>query len=445
MIKSTFRAAGFPVYLMMFTAVFLFNTFNTFAQEESMLPDPGNVNTITGPVLSEQDVVNQALEYSRKLKSYSTNVQIAEYRYKSSGLLENPELRLRDITTRNINESFDEVQVGLRLRFPDLGELGQERQQAQVEIWKQKVEEIRYQQKLVARIRRNYATVLMYDRQAELDFQRVRKEKERINIVKHMVELGNRSVVYYTKAKMWQAAASNDYTRTIQKQSLVRRELAKRSGISENAEFVMDDLPEIKLDPENLIQLAIQNRPEIELVRQRITLAERRNKYERLQRFPWLNFVEVSYHNEDRRDENWSEVMLGLKLPLLDRNRGNIKAADLAARMKESEYDAIRESIEDEVRLAYTVYKDLLLDWNNFRVYANELISNAQTVVEQAKQHEVLLPDEVMEMELTIIDTKKLLNEKRQNLAHALIDLYYAIGIENYDQIIANGAGRGSE
>ena len=55
--------------------------------------------------------------------------------------------------------------------------------------------------------------------------------------------------------------------------------------------------------------------------------------------------------------------------------------------------------------------------------------------MDEAKQHEVLMPDEVMEMDLTIIDTQKMLSEKRRDLAHALIDLYFAIGIERHDQL----------
>jgi hypothetical protein len=46
------------------------------------------------------------------------------------------------------------------------------------------------------------------------------------------------------------------------------------------------------------------------------------------------------------------------------------------------------------------------------------------------------MPDEVLEMELTIIDAQKLLAEKRQKLAHALYDLYYAIGIERQEQLL---------
>ena len=172
--------------------------------------------------LSEQDVVDMGLEYSRKLKSFNTKVEIAEHRYESAGQIQNPELRLSDVSTRYLTDEFDELEVGLRWKTPELGELGEKKQQAQVNIWERKVQQIRYQQQLVSRIRRNYATVLMYDEQAKLANERILKENERLNVIEHLVKLGDRSIVYLTKAKMWHAEAKNDYTRSIQKQSLER-------------------------------------------------------------------------------------------------------------------------------------------------------------------------------------------------------------------------------
>ncbi|MBU1064036.1 hypothetical protein KKC74_04415, partial [bacterium] len=62
----------------------------------------------------------------------------------------------------------------------------------------------------------------------------------------------------------------------------------------------------------------------------------------------------------------------------------------------------------------------------------NNLISEAEKVVQNAHQHQTLLPDEVLEMELTIVDTQRLLAQKRQDLAYALIDLCYTLGLEDY-------------
>ena len=64
------------------------------------------------------------------------------------------------------------------------------------------------------------------------------------------------------------------------------------------------------------------------------------------------------------------------------------------------------------------------------------MITDAKKVISEAKEHETLMPDEVVEMELTILDTQKLLGEKKRDLAHALFELYYVIGVEGYEKLV---------
>jgi len=405
-------------------------------EDELIINETKILSATDGAALSEQQVIELALKYSRKLQSLSTNVEIANYRLNSSGWIRNPELRISEVSTRYYADEFDELRVGLRFRLPRLGELGEEKQQARVDLWDRKVEEIRYQQEFIARVRKDYADVLMYDQLAELAQKRVAKADERIRIIEQLVELGNRSVVYFTKAKMWHAESKNDLSRALQNQGLARRKLAKRTSIAENTPLILEDLPEVTQDLDELIKLAIENRPEIKLVQQRIELAHKQKKFEYLRLIPWFNFIELSYHAEKERHEDWGEFMTGINLPLFNWNLGNIKATNLSVKKKEDESDAIRESIEDEVRSAYIIYKDLLLDWQNFKSSAEELISSAAVVVNEAKQHETLMPDEVAEMEWIIFDTQKFLAEKRRELAHALIDLYFAIGIERHEKLV---------
>lgn len=395
-----------------------------------------NLTVYDGVALTEQQVVELALKYSRKIQSLSTNVAIANYRLNASGWLRNPELRISDVSTRYYTQEFDELRAGLRFRLPKPGELGRAKQQARVELWDRRVEEIRYQQEFIARIRNEYADVLMYDQLAELAQKRIAREEERIRIVQQLVALGNRTVVYFTKAKVWHADSKNDHARALQNQRLARRKLAKRAHLAEDTPLVMEALPEVTLDLEELIKLAINNRPEIERVQQRIVLANRQRKFEYFKLIPWPNFIDISYHIEKERHRDWGEFMTGIDLPIFNWNIGNIKATTLAVKKKEDELAAIKESIEEEVRSAYIVYRDLLLDWQTFQSSAKELIADAATVVDQAQQHTTLMPDEVLEMELTIIDTQKLLAEKRCNLAHALVDLYYTIGIEGHEKMI---------
>ncbi len=389
-----------------------------------------------GSAVTEQQVIELALKNSRKLQSLGTNVAIAKYRFQASGKMRNPELRLSDISTRYYTDEFDELRVGLRFRLPRLGELSEEKQEAQVDLWDRRVEEIRYRQEFIARVRQDYADVLMYDHLAEIARQRVAKADERIQIIEKLVELGRRSVVYFTKAKMWHAESKNDLALALQNQSLARRKLAKRTKMPEDTPLVMVELPEITQDVDELIGLAIERRPEIRLVQQRIELAYKQRRFEYLKLIPWFNFIDISYHVEQDRYRDWGEFMAGIQLPLFDWNIGNIKATHLAVKKKEDESEAIKESIAEEVRSAYTVYKDLLLDWKTFKASAEELIANATRLVNEAKQHETLMPDEVVEMEWTIFDTQKLLAEKRRKLAHALADLYFAIGLEGPEPLL---------
>jgi outer membrane protein TolC len=215
--------------------------------------------------LTEQQVIGLALKYSRILQSLGTNVAIANHRLSSSGWIENPEIQISEVSTRYYADKFDELRVGLRFRLPRLGELGEEKQQARVDLWDRKVEEIRYRQEFITKVRKDYADVLMYDQLAEFAQKRVAKADERIRIIEQLVELGNRSVVYFTKAKMCHAESKNDLSRALQNQGLARRKLAKRTSIAENTPLILEDLPEVTQDLDELIKLAIENRPEIKL------------------------------------------------------------------------------------------------------------------------------------------------------------------------------------
>ena len=404
-------------------------------ENEQKRDGKNNLQNVLHQPLTENQAIELALAQSRELESRNTNVQIAGYRFDSAGRFGNPVLRISDVSTRYYTDEFDEMRIGLRWYPPKIGELAEDKQQAQVRLWERKVSAIRYRHQLIAKVRRNYADVIMYDRSAELAEKRVSLETKRIGIINRMVDLGIRTVVYQTKAKMWLAESKNDVTRTNQRQRNARRKLSQKTGILEDIALTIEDLPEITQDLDQLIEIAFANRPEIELVQHRIQLAETQKGLEVYKLLPWPTFIDLSYHKENKQGEDWGELRVGIKLPIFDWNRGNIKATDLAVQRKEGESDAIREGIEDEVRDAYITYSDLLLDWKNFSRDAKNMIANAKIVVEEARKHETLQADEVLEMELTIIDTEKILCEKRRNLAHALVDLYYALGIEGLEKL----------
>jgi len=385
------------------------------------------------PPISEPELIERALENSRRMHNLNTNATIAEYERQSSGKWPNPELRIADISSRYFTEQFNELETGIRLRFPSLGEPAEEQQAANVDYWESKVEEIRYRQELIARIRQECAAVAMHDQLAELATKRVSIEEERIKVVEDMFQIGRRSVIYQTKAKMTYAEAISNHARAVQNQLQARRKLAERTDMDIRASVITAELPDIRLELNQLLEIAYKNRPEVGLVDQQIELANYRKRLERMKAIPWFSFIEFQYHIDNRAyHSDWSELRLGVDLPIFNWNRGNIKAVNLAVKKKENQYYAIREAIGEEVSSAYAIYQDRLADWNTFNQEATNVINEAQQVIEQAHLHQIIMPDEVLEMERIVIDTHEILAEKRYELAVAVIDLCYAMGLENY-------------
>ena len=420
------------IYLLISLPIMLVS--QSFLATGKMLSQSVSINLdLNLPPVSEPELIERALANSRRIHNLNTNATIAEYEWRSSGKWPNPELRIADLSSRYLTEEFDELQTGIRLRFPTLGEPAEEKQAANVDYWERKVEEIRYRQELIARIRQQCAEITMYDQLAELAIKRVSIEEERIKVVKDMFQVGSRPITYFTKAKMAYAESISDHARAIQNQLQARRKLAERTGMNLRTPVITAELPDIRFDPDQLVEIAYNNRPEIGLVDQQIELANYRKRFERMKAIPWFSFIEFQYHIDNRMSRSdWSELRLGIDLPIFNWNRGNIRAANLAVKKKENQYYAIREAIGEEVSTAYTIYQDKLADWITFNREANKIIDEAQQVIEQAHLHQTIMLDEVLEMERIVIDTREMLAEKRYELAVALIDLCYTMGLENY-------------
>ncbi len=387
-----------------------------------------------GPPLTEKQAVELALERSREIEANEANVEIAKGRLDSAGWIRNPEFRISDIKTSYFTDEFDDIEFGLRWRPPRIGELDEDKQQARVELWERQLTQQIERQELIARVIQTYADVIREDELARLANERVELERERIAIIERMVELGRRSVVYFTKARLWSAESLNDRTRAKERQASARRRLKRLTGAAANVELVEMDVPVVELDLETLTRIAYENRPEVKVVEARRHLAERQYTLERLKNVPWFSYVQLSYHLRDDKDD-YGELMMGFDLPLFNWNLGNIRATRQAVERKETQVDAVRERIESQVRNRYNIYRDSLLDWNMFCETAGELVRNAQTIIESAKQHDTLPRDEVLELNLTINETLRIKAQKRKELVVALFDLTLALGLDGPEDI----------
>ena len=414
----------FAVFGVMF-CVFLPNSFAENSEETSF-PNPD-----VSPVeIDEARAVELGLEHSRELALLQSNITVARHRLASAGGLENPELRVRDLSTHYFTEGFDELQLGVRWTPPRPGWLSQSEQSSRVELEERRVRAQRFQQALSRKIRRNCATLAMLEKLLHLAQERLNLETERLRIIEGLVAHGNRSVVYFTKAKMWLAESKNDLSRIEKKRNVVLRRLQRLTGVDTPVLVQTEEPAELSIPLEELLRLALESRPETRLAVQRRQLALDQYEFERYRLIPWFSMIEANYHLE-KDNPDWGELMVGFELPLFNFNTGNIRATKQAVSRKDAQIEANSERIENEVIEGYNVYMEIREDWEHFSLEAGQMIEEARNIIEQARVHKSLYPDEVLELELTVVETRKMLVEKRQQLRHALLDLAYLAGLDD--------------
>ena len=413
------------------------------ASAAAVAPAPGKLSPSHGAErpaadflsLTAEAAVKLALGNSRQLQSLDTMVEIQDHRGRAAGWLDNPELRFRNLSARTVDGDFDELEIGIRWRPPTLGAAAEERQQDQVQLWERRVEAERAREWLASRVRRACADVVLYRELVRLASDRVDNEVRRIAQIKTMMDLGRRSIVYYTNAKTIVSDAKNEQTRHVQALRDEERRLQRLTAVDARIEVVLEPLPAVEATQEQLLAIAHAHRPEVQLVEARQLLAVRRHQRERRRVQPWLSVVEVSRHWERGADDR-NELMFGVEIPLFGRSDGRIQAARLGIARKEAQSLALRERIEDEVYDTFAAYTEARLAWQLARDDGGELIAEASRVIAEATAHGTVPADEVLELERAILDTEVVLAERRRELAHTVYFLYYALGIEGPDQAL---------
>jgi len=384
--------------------------------------------------LTEDDAVSLALQNSRKLKSLDTSVAIRKNRLDSSTGVANPELRIKDISTKYFSDSFDEITIGMRWKFPGLGDLSLKKQQAKVRHREAQVDKDIAILELCRKVRKTYADIIYYQRQAEIFEERVEIEKQRIKQIEKMSNIGRRSIVYFAKSKMWLEDAKSESAKIKKRLTQAQKKLQRYTNITGKIKLVLNELPEITNEESNLVLVANENRSELGLFRERMLLAEKEYNMQRYKLIPWFSYIEADYHLEYGKAD-WGELMIGIELPLFNFNSGNIEATRLSIDRKQIKLDAVKEDIATDLTRALNVYKEYLLDWKTGKVNAEKIIVTVNQIITENKQHETIPVDEVIELERTVLDTKQKMAKRRHDLAHSLYDLYFSLGIRSSKEI----------
>ena len=400
------------------------------ADQSGKAPGASNPGTGDGVILTIEETVAVGLKNNPRLRALETETGVRTHRLRSLDWIDNPEVRVRNLASRAGTARFDELEIGIRWRPPSLGEVGARRQRKQVALWERKVEAVRQRHWLASRVRRSCADIDMYAELTRIAAMRVENENLRISQIETLLDLGRRSIVYFTKAKTAVAEARQGHLRSLHALREEERRLRRLTGISTQFRVLSEPLPEVALDEERLIDLAYANRPELRLAGERRKLAHERRNLEGRRLLPQLSFLEVSRHFE-RSQGDWNELRFGLELPIFNRNAGNLAGVSLAVSGSELEVVSVRERIAEEVRETLSDYAEALLARDLTLQEGEAVIEASSLVIAETRDYPTVPADEILELERTIMDARVAIAESQRELAHTLYFLYYELGIDD--------------
>jgi hypothetical protein len=388
-------------------------------------------STVAQSLLSEEDAVRMALDRSEELTALNLLVKEQEKRAEFAGYsIKNPELRLRDISTKYAYwDEEKQLQVGLRWRPPQLGELGVREQRELVELWEKRVKAEGFRLKFIADVRKTHAQVAMLQEYVELTARQVSVQEKSLAAIERFVALGQRQLIDQIKAHKRLIRARSEASGLRQRYNDAREKLKALVGNTVIAVRALAIPAETPIEFEKLHARAIGGRAEMRLTEQKVRLVDLEYGAERYKLIPWFSFLELAYHAEtDRR--NWGEMRVGLELPLFNWNLGEIRATAIAKDGVESMDRAATDSVDREIRDALLRYQQAAAEWRSLKTDADIFLPKSEHLLEEAQKLQTLPADEVFDLELAIIETRQMLLEAHLHLSEAAIDLCRIVGVE---------------
>lgn len=418
-------------YIVLVFAVFLPTGVSALEVDTGLTAD-------AGVEMSEKDAVESTLLHSRELKRLEKRLESKKVRADYARFdVRNPEIRLSDISTKYADSAANaQLQVGLRWRLPKLGEMNEKIQSARCDLWDASVDLFKYRVKLTGEVRKAWNEQAALQSELDLAGRRQEIEVRRLDVVTKLVALGQVPFVKRIKAQTGVLKARRDLAAVRQGLEAVRGRLASLMGREGPVRVVASEMPVGAVDVEQILKVAQDARPEVEVARQRAALAQSRYRAEKLKLVPWLSSIEVAYHYE-RDKADWGELMFGVELPFFNWGRGQVKAAALAAESRESAAAAGIETIEQSIRDAWGRWDSARAGLEVLRSQTDETRQSVRAVMTEARR-QAMPEDDILELELSDIELEGMLMDARRDYVEAFIDLCAAAGVDDFAGLSGN-------
>lgn len=297
---------------------------------------------VAGPApLTLPGAERRALEASPSLKAADARIRQEEGLLRQAGLYPNPDLSL-DLTRFTSDFSRKETVLSLRQPIPWHGKRDLEKKTALERIEAARLDRERLRLDLLLQVRESYFRVYFAGKVLQLDEEDLEATREIQKAVDTRVAAGDAAPLESLKASVEVSRADSQAT-------LVRGELAAEIsafslllGLPADAPTTIGE-PEASLDPPGdlpeLSKRALESQPEIRSREHAALAAGFAADRSRLDRRP--DFAAGPTLGEDQ-GKSYVGAGVSLRLPLWNRNQGNIAAAEAGRQEAAAEVEATR-------------------------------------------------------------------------------------------------------
>ncbi len=176
---------------------------------------------------------------------------------------------------------------------------------------------------------------------------------------------------------------------------------------------------------EELLRIAMENRPDYQITEQNKALASQYLAYQKKLAVPDLT-VFASYDQRGGAFVNQFNGGLALPLPVFNRNQGNIKTAKINSKIAELNQNAMKFSIETEIVSSLNIYNESMKEYRKITsLYSNDFDFTFNSISTNFQKRNVSL--------LEFVDFFEAYNSASYEITKSKLQLLGAAGVLNYN------------
>ncbi|NLH47108.1 MAG: TolC family protein [Myxococcales bacterium] len=354
-----------------------------------------------------------------------------------AGAIENPEIRLEDLTTKYFDpEQERDFQLGFRWSPPRIGEPALRRQEETVDWFEKKLKADATRRKLIAEAGQLFAETAMLRESADLAARTADLEEQRLSRVEQFVQLGEADLLERLKTQR-RLTKNRGEARSLQSRlAACETRLRALTGLSGELTLAADPPPNVEFDPAKLRLIATRNRAEMSWRQQWERLAQRRYDAARYRLIPQFSFIEVDHHFEGD-DDDFDELRVGVEIPLFNWTVADRRATAILRRTAADRENATAEGIGREIDSSLANYREALAVWRATRGDAEKTRDLCAQQLEIARRQGLLSSVELLDLEIEGIAARRALAEALYELRAAAVELQAATGAAGWEELIA--------